>query len=399
MQFADFLQTHLSRNAVCLLEYETGITAHLDAYIQQCWGKGRVLVVADAYYREFVERQFLPQLQSHGIETVYCLCLPAPGVTYHTQIDEALGDGALAHLTGIIALGGPEIFDAVRDHAAIFDLPCCALFNTFAPQNAFDPCGEKHPCADALFFDLDAIESALHGDLREAIQALEVDVYAQRADIAVQQALSKHVDPAFIQAIDESLPPRIHSHGKPSEDELAQLCEAYTWRAVAYRLGNHVDSLKTVLEYAKAGNDFPQFSAASHAKIMALLMEAALELESLEISPEDCADHQIPKDILTRTLQQILLADGIPFDWMKRAELAYEDRNSLRLELHALVLNWDDFCNHLRPIADLMHAIGAQSEDDPTLKNLWIHAARFAPQSSFLKLFQTLNLVESSLYL
>ena len=41
----------------------------------------------------------------------------------------------------------------------------------------------------------------------------------------------------------------------------------------------------------------------------------------------------------------------------------------------------------------------AADDLDPALKNAWIHAARFAPKHSYLKLFADMGIVESSLYL
>ena len=75
----------------------------------------------------------------------------------------------------------------------------------------------------------------------------------------------------------------------------------------------------------------------------------------------------------------------------------------MRNELNSVLLNWDEFCAHLRAIADVMRAIAADdpaADDlDPALKNAWIHAARFAPKHSYLKLFADMGIVESSLYL
>ena len=403
MEISDFLQTHLSREAVCLMAFESDLPSHLDAYLQQIWGEGRILIVAESEYREFAEQQLAPSLRAHGIDPVYCLCIPTPGMTYRAQIEESLGDGALSGIVGIAGLGSAMLFAAVRERAALLGLPCCALLNELPPIDAFDDCGEGHPCADAIFCDLDAIARGLHNDLRDAILGLEIDVCARRADIAAQHALG-HADHAAIpDALQNAVPPRIPPMGPHSEDELAQLCESYAWRALAERLSRLGSSFRTVNDYAAAGTDFPHLPVAVHATVMAAIFEAALNLESLEISPENCADHQPPREMLQRTLQQILLADGVPFEWLKRADAQYVDRNALRLSLHTLAMNWDDFAARLRPIADLMHALGAQIDtdesDDPALKALWIHAARFAPRYSFLRLFQVLDLVEPSLYI
>ncbi len=407
MQISDFLQKYLSHDAVTLVAYECEILSHFDAYLHQIWPEGRVLIVTESSYREYVERTLIPALSAQGFEPAYCLCVKSAGVTYSAQIDESLGDGTLEGIVGIAALGSSELFAAARERASVLNIACCALLEELPPRNTFDSCGEKRPCADAIFFDLDAIMRRLHGDLRETIQQLEVDVYAFKADLATAHALGISVPAGVADAIHEAVPPRIAPMGTPTEDELAQLCEGYAWRAVAARLNGRGDSLQTIFEYANAGGDFPTFPIALHARLMATVFESVIELESLEISPEDCANRQPPKEILRRTLQQILLEDGVKFEWLKRADDNYEDRTKLRLSLNTLVMNWDDYCAKLRPIADMMHAIsiqdgvedGCEDELDPALKTLWIHAAKFAPLHTFLRVFNSLSVIDPALYI
>lgn len=408
MQISDFLQKNLSRDAVTLLAYESELLSHFDAYLRQLWPEGRLLIVTESTYRDYVEGNLLAALSAQGYEPAYCLCVKSAGVTYRAQIDESLGDGVLDNIVGIAALGSAELFASVRERASLLGVGCCALMDTLPPRDCFESCGEKRPVADAIFFDLDSIAKGLRGDWREAIQSLEVDIYALNADIATAHALGAPVAAGVEDALHEAVPPRIPAIGNPSEDELAELCEAYAWRAAAARLYGRSGSLQTVFEYAEAGGDFPSFPIAQHARLMDILFEAVLELESLEISPEDCANRQPPKEFLRRTLQQILLEDGVKFDWLKRAEDNFEDRVRMRLTLNTLVMNWDDYCAKLRPIADMMHAISVQNvsgdeddmeELDSALKNLWIHAARFAPVNTFLRVFNSMNAIEPALYI
>lgn len=406
MQISDFLQKHLSPKAVILLAYESGITAHFDAYLQQIWPQGRILIVTELFYREYAERTLLPALNAYGFEPSYCLCVKSAGSTYRAQIEESLGDGTIDGIVGIAALGSSELFAATRQCACALNIACCALFDQLCPRDAFAACSEtdSKPCADAIFFDLDAIRQK-NRDLRDAWLNLEVGVYALKADMAAAMALGRRIHTGVSEALNEAMPPRIPDLHTPSEDDLAQLCEAYCWRAVAMRLLPHHTSLQTVLDYGHASPDMPEFPASAQALMMATIFEAALELESLEISPEDCANHQPPKEILHRTLQQILLEDNVKFEWLKRADENYEDRHALRHTINALVLNWDDFCAKLRPISDVLQAISAQNagqdnaEMDPALKTLWLHAARFAPKYTFLKLFHDMGIIEPALYL
>lgn len=405
MQITDFLQKHLSSKAVILLAYEASITSHFDAYLQQIWPQGRILVITEPFYREYTERTLLPALNAHGFEPAYCLCVKSAGTNYRAQIEESLGDGAIDGIVGIAALGSAALFAAARERASALNIACCALLDQPCPMDAFDPCddaGDK-PCADAIFFDLDAIRQK-NRDLRDIMLNLEVAVYAMKADIAAAQALGFRINAGVQDALNEAIPPRIPNLHAASEDELAQLCEAYGWYAAAMRLHKKRSSLQTVLDYANASSEFPGFSAAAHALVLATIFEAALELESLEISPEDCANRQPPKEILGRTLQQILLEDGIKFDWLKRADENYEDRNALRHTMNALVMNWDEFCARLRPICDVLRAISAQNtnsddEIDPALKTLWLHAARFGSKHTFLKLFHDMGIIEPALYI
>ncbi|MBR4984723.1 MAG: hypothetical protein IKY83_03155 [Proteobacteria bacterium] len=405
MQISDFLQKYLSPKALPYVAFETGIRLHFDAYLQQIWPEGRIVVVSELDYREYAEQKLLPALSAHGFEPVYCLCVRSGGVTPRSQIEEALGDGALEHVVGIISLGSCDLFSVVRGVTSTVNVGAAALLCQFPDAHVLDVCGEDHPCADAVFCDLDEIMRGCHGDCREAIQHLEVDNYAFRADLAVLSSLNRRIPEGVMEALREAQPPR--ETGAVAEEYLAELCDAYMWRAVAARLFGQPTSFDTVLRYAASGQDFEAYPASWHARLMAQVFDSVLEVEGIEISPEACAGRQPPKDILRRTLQQILLQDGQSFDYLAVADENYEDRNTLRLLLNALVLNWDGFCSHLRSVADMMHVLGggsefSEAEDcelDASLKSLWLHASRFAPKCSFLKVLNALGMIEPALYI
>ena len=257
-QIADFLQKYISPKAITLIAYEAEITSHLDAYLQQIFPEGRILIVTEAYWREYAERTLIPSLKAHGCETEYCLCVKTAGVPYSTQIEESLADGALSGIVGIAALGTHDLFEAVRDRAAFLDIACCALLHELPRQDVLNSCGENRPTADALFFDLNAIMQQLHGDGREKSLELEIDTYALSADIAVAKAMGSPIPAGVSEAIHEAVPPRL-PQGKLTEDDLAELCEAYMWRAAAARLMPY-GSFCTVMEYLNDGADFPTVS-------------------------------------------------------------------------------------------------------------------------------------------
>jgi Trp operon repressor len=83
--------------------------------------------------------------------------------------------------------------------------------------------------------------------------------------------------------------------------------------------------------------------------------------------------------------------------------LDYQDRQQLRLSLFNAAENWDEFCARIRPVAEMMQLFAAQteisSEMDAALKTLWLHAARFAPIGTFLRLMNDMRRIEPALYL
>ena len=401
MQLNDFLQGVVDPKVQILVVYEAEICKHFDAYLRQIWPEGKVLIVTETDRREYAERTLIPAMKAAGYEVLYCLCVKSAGSSYRAQIEESLSDGALDGIVGIAALGSGELFAEARSLAGTCDISCCALLGEFAPLDALDACGDTRPCADAIFFDLDWIDKKLHGDIRDAVQTLEVDVYMTKADVATAQALGSALPSGLLDAMSESMPPRLFSSAHPSEDELAQLCEAYMWRSAVARIFPS-SSLQTVSRYHRQSSEFASFSPSQHAQVVAQIIDAALELESLEISPEDCANHQPPKEILRRTLQQFLLQDGLGFEWLTVADANFEDRIPLRNKLNMLIMNWDDYCTHLRPIADVLRAIAARHEEDEVdagMKSLWLHAARFAPRNTFIKLMNDLRIIEPALYI
>lgn len=407
MRIGEFLKENVSPDWNVELAYQSDICAHLDGLLFQLWllEGGRILVVSGDGYREFAEGGLLPSLRARGVDVEYCLCVVSAGVDFESQIGESLGDGRLFGLCGIVSLGDSGLFRAVCRRAEILGVPCCALLPEFAPHDLLDGCGGGGAAVSGIYFDLDRIADAHHGDYREAVSRLEFENYAIRADLAASEAMSCRYPAPVWEALSEAMPPRMKEGGLAFEEDLAQLCEAYAWRAAAVRLMHERTGLsfETVWAYGVAMRDCERFGAASHARLLALVFEAACEMEALEIAPDACAGRQPPQAILARTLRQILLEDGVNFEWLTRGDANFEDRVALRNKLHVVAMNWDEFCAHLRPIADMMHAVAASErggdEMDHALKMLWIHAARFAPKCGFLKLFNDMGLLESSLYL
>lgn len=405
MRIADFLSANFLPQRRATIAFQAGITEHLEAFIRQLWPNGRVLIVAQPSYRDFCERKLIPELLALGIDAPYCLCLEQPGVTPLQQIQESLADGVLEKLSAIFSLGDNALFSVVRAQSSIVGIPCGALIDEFPAPHTFDPIAENIPYASAVFCDIDAVARRVKDRTNDAICDLEIELYSLKADILALNAYNTPVDRKIFDAIQLASPDRSLAKAAPDEDVLAQIAESYAWFAIASRIFHEKQetSYETVAAYADAANDIPKFTPTQHARLLAQLFDAALEIESLEIDPDARASRQPPKDILNRTLQQTLLEDGVNFAWLKRADANFEDRIAMRNSLNSILLNWDDFCSHLHAISDIMRAIAADDHNaddiDPTLKHLWIHAARFAPKHSYLKLFANMGIVESSLYL
>ncbi len=405
MRISDFLFARFQPQTRATVVFQAGVADCLEAFIRQIWPNGRVLIAALPDYRELCERKLIPDLRAQGIDAPYCLCLEQPGVTMLQQVQEALSDGVIDKLSAIFSLGDNILFRTVRRLASIVGIPCGALINDFAAADAFDPIGESIPFATAFFFDIDGIARRLKGRTKDAIHDLELGIYSMQADIFAQNAANLRVGKQLSEALAQAVPARCLSKAAPDEDTLAQIAESYAWFSVASRIFRETcpTSFETVAAYAAAAADMPRFAPTHHARILARIFDAALDIESLEIDPDACAGRIPPKEICARTLQQTLLEDGVDFSWLKRADANYQDRIAIRNEVSAVSLNWDEFCSRLRSVADVLRAIAADDpgagDPEPALKNLWLHAARFAPKSGYLKLFGIMGIVESSLYL
>lgn len=407
MQITDFLQRHFSSQSPITVAYQTDICEHFDGFLRQLCPPGVILAIVSPIYREYAERSLMPSLSAHGYETRYCLCMPEPGTTIENQIGEALSDGALNGLSGIVSLGGNEMFAAARMRGRMFQVPVVALLSSLPGRDLLDTCSDDpgvHPYADGIFFDLDRIADALRGDLREPLSQLELENALLRADYYTAQCLGSKIDSGVLEAVRCARSPHLPRPTQPTEDDLASLVEAYVWQSAAYRLlhETRLSSYETLESYALSGADFPHFDAMPHVHILNDILDAVLSTESLEISPEACANRQPPKEIRVRTLQQILLEDGIKFEWLKRAEANYEDRLTMRLGIHAISLTWDTYCAYLRPVSDMLHLVSSEENTpesvDPLLKQIWLHSANFAPKHSFLKLMNDMRLLETTLY-
>ena len=398
MQISDFIQKYLATNHPALVISASELIQHIDAYLRQIWPEGKIAVISESEYREDTEHTILPALKNAGVETAYCLCVKSAGIPYRTQIEESFGNEE--HTTGILAVGSRDLFAAAREYAGLHKIRCCAMPDDFCPINAFEPYGEN-PCVDALFFDLDKIADKYKGRFQDARANLEQTIAATRLDALTLKALNLPVPAAVFQAINEAHLPEIPQNSFLSEDELAELTEAYVWYALAMRLIGKKSSLQAVSEYAAESPEFQEYTVSQHIRILSQILDYALEIESLEIDPDECAAHQPPREILNRTLQQILLEDSMKLDRLKT--LDYEDRIRLKHTLYAAAENWDDFCASSRSIAEMLHIFSQTDNDDEpeidaALKTLWIHAGHFAPIGSFLRLMNDMRQIEPALY-
>ena len=400
MQLSDFIQKNLATQQPGLIVCVSDLSRHVSAYVQQIWPQGKILVVSEPDKRDLVDQTILPDLNHAGIEAIYCLCVKSAGISFHTQIEDSLEKSSLDSLTGIMAVGSDELFAAARAFAAQRNIRCCAMPDDLCPVDAFDACG-KNPCADALFFDLDIIADKYRGQFGDAINRIEFQIAALRLDALTHDLVHPPVRPAVLQALDHAVVPRVPANSRLTEDECAELCEAFVWYALAIRLIEHKSSLQAVLRYAQDSPEFQDYPVSSHIQVLSRILDDAIEIESLEIDPDQCAAHQPPREILNRTLQQILLEDGMKLDLIK--SLDYQDRQQLRLSLFNAAENWDEFCARIRPVAEMMQLFAAQteisSEMDAALKTLWLHAARFAPIGTFLRLMNDMRRIEPALYL
>lgn len=405
MRIPDFLQQYTASSSRLNIAYQTDILDHFDAFLRQICPNAKLLLITQPQYREYVESKLIHNLQSQGIETAYCLCNEQPGMPYAKQIEDSLSQDALNHIDALVSFGDNALFHAVRTHATRLNRPCAAILDDFADAHALEPIGNEIPFPCGLFFDLNAIANRYKGKLSDPIHRLEIEVYSMTADLFAFNAFNDKFDNILFDILREAIPPCALLKSPCNEDTLAQICESYAWLSIAHRIIHKKSktSLEIVYEYAKNSTENLTLSPLRCARLLAQLFDAALEIESLEIDPDACAARQPPKEILSRTLRQILLDDGVPFSWLKIADENFEDRITLKNELNSILLNWDEFSTNLRTITDVLRAICTDAPDDadcdPALKTLWIHAGRFAPKHSFLKLFNDLGLIEPSLYL
>lgn len=397
MRIQDFLHKTLHTQTPPLVIHESDLRQHLAAYLRQIWPEGKLCILTDARHRDEVEQHLQPALETLGGQTQCVVCAPSAGVPYRTQIAEKIGN-TTDHPKGVVVFGDADLFEAARQFAAESESGCCAVFGEFCPEGVWDAFGSR-PCIDAVFFDLDEIADSCRGDFRAAVQELECAVCALRLDALCADMRHPPVPHALIDAIDEAMPPRLPRYDRLSEDELAQISEAWAWKSIASRLTGHNSSLHTVIEYADESREFTAFPASAHAAALAAILDYALDRDELEIDPDDCANHRPPEAIHNRTLQQILIEDGLSTDRLSGSGLDYADRQTIRLEIRAVADRWDEFCARARAVSQMLHAISDDApEPDPAIRALWSHAAHFAPAASFLRLMDDLRFIEPALY-
>lgn len=412
MRLSDFL-SKASASSVCLqLSFEVDILEHLDAYILQLWPKGKVLVVCELAYREFVEERLLSRLAGHGLKTSYCLCLRAID-SYPSQILASIDESSLEQLVGIVSLGSAELFHAAKSISRRLNKRSCALLDTLAPIDLFSHgldaetlqevvSGKAPTLVDAVFFDLGGIAHRFRGDMREAGLNLEIRARAMRCDELLAQSLGDARNSLVQRALEEAVAPKFSRGVLPNEDELAGLCEASAWLSTARLYLGRDSCLDRVIDYERSSANIDPTPVINHGQVFLRILSALIALEGPEIDAEYAANHLDPEDILPRTLRQRLLEDGANFSWLKHPDAQFESRRAVRERLNQMALSWDDAVEGLRPQADILAAAlaGAQEPTGGTsmLKQSWTNAALFAPSKSVLRVASQLSLLEDALY-
>lgn len=381
------------------IHFETDILGHFDACVTEASHDQKTVVVSDQSYRDYVEKKLLSSLSLHGVEATYCLCVRSIE-SYEEQITGAIADFSGDDIGLIVCLGDEMLWKATRAAGAKAGVShAMAICNALPSRTFFVRAENDIANIDAVYFDLAAIRSMSPGDWRETASSLDLhkNVFLVEAELA--QALGNSASRNVRLAVQEI---ERMTNADPDDDEaVSQLCEGYAWLAAARASLGYDTSLDYVMRYDLACPQRMPLTVFDHAAVFAKLLDAMLEVESLEIDPDDCAQHQLPKDILNRTLKQTLLEDELSFSWIKDAEAAWSDRVAVRGMVHTLVAAWDDLCESLRVKSAMIHASFENrnmSDDLSQACTVWQHAARFAPRHSLVHLMESLRLLDGALF-
>ncbi len=398
MNLTDFLAKQPLATQCPRIGFEAEILEHFDAYVVQLAEDKRVVIVSEQDYRDYAERKLLPSLALHGLDASYCLVVR--GVeSYEEQVCNAISRLDAASL--IVALGNEDIIHAARAAASKNNIPAeLAVCNACPSRDFFLQSADVSACAlAAVYFDLKTISALSPSDWRELISSIELFSNAFLLEAHIADALAKPEARNVRLAIAEIDDCRQAEQSDP--EAVAQVCEALAWLAAARAALGAETSLDCVMRYAAACPQRMPMPVQDHAAILVRLIDAFQQVESLEIDADDCASHQLPRDILKRTLKQTLLEDEVSFDWLKNADEAWLDRIAVRTCVHTLTANWDELCEQLAVRSAMIHAAledRPAGDDADSLADVWIHAARFAPKYAFVHIMALLRLLDGALF-
>lgn len=380
--------------------FELEILGHFDACVIQAADGQHAVIVSDLDYRDYAERKLMSSLSLHGVDASYCLCIQ--GVeSFEDQIRNAISGLSTSASGVIVAMGNEAIFRAARAAASKAGIKTIIAVVDDLPSRSFfiERPDELNCSVYAVYFDLARIQNMTPGNWRELTAGIELYANAFLAEADIADALAKPEARNVRLAIGEIEPCRGAAQNDP--EAVAQLCEACAWLSAARIALGYDASLDFVMRYAAACPQNIPMPVQDHASILLRIIDALTQVESLEIDADDCAAHQLPKDILQRTLKQTLLEDEIDFSWLKAADEAWTDRMTTRALVHTILANWDDLCEQLGIRSAMLHAAledRPAGDDASSLADLWVHASRFAPRTSLVHVAETLRLLDGALY-
>ena len=395
MNLTDFLKRAPNAMACERIGFEPEILEHFDACVIEAAEGRPVAVVTDLSYRDYVENVLLKSLSLHGTEASYCLCVKS----VESYADQIANSGVVTPDGLLVCLGDEELLTASGDAGRKAKTACCmAVLDALPSRGLFsDKDAESHLIVKSLYFDLVRIREMSPGDWRERTAALEILSEAFRMEAHVAEALGRRSGALVHAALDEIEPVRATRAG---EDSAMELCEGYAWLAAARAALGHDSSLDFVMNYDAACPQRMPASVYSHAAVLARLADTFVEVESLEIDPDDCAAHQLPAEIYKRSVRQMLIEDEVAPTWANEAIASLETRVAVRSRVHVLLNSWDELCSRIRVRGEMLHAAvsekGGRAEEE--LFDIWSHAARIAPPDTFIRMMETLRLLEGALF-
>ncbi len=400
MNLTEFLKQLPSSLHFDKIHFETDILGHFDACVIEATQGQKAVVVSAPSYRDYVEKKLLPSLSLHGVEATYCLCVRSVE-SYEDQITNTISGFSGDEIGLIACLGDETLWRAARIAGAKANILHTVAVCSTLPSRSFFVRNSNSDLVSvgAIYFDLASIRRMSPGDWRETASALELHTNAFLIEAVLAQALGNTASRNVRLAIQEIEP---LTHADPDDDDaVSQLSEGYAWLAAARAALGYDTSLDYVMAYDLACPQRMPNTIFDHAAVFLKLLDAMLEVESLEIDPDDCAQHQPPLEIFKRSLKQTLIEDELGFGRMKDAETAWADRIAVRGMIHTLVSAWDDLCEPLRVRSAMLHAVFENRnmpDDLSQVCTVWQHAARFAPRHTLVHLMEILRLLDGALF-